>query len=476
VTIMANVKHPITSENSVKKIGETIRGFLFARSGGGGTEQSKDGSAVSLQDAASSGPANSSDSGRNHNLVSAARVQLLGLDLIREQLGAEWEKFGEKAKGHIERTLSQRLSQVDMFECVGELRYAIVFASLPEDEAKAKIALIASEIWRKLFGDAEPPRGVAIDTVVIQVDGSTRVGAIVDLIDDQQPADSNFADRPDRQPPAGGLSKQGNRTAELTLRQQSPTWQATYRPIWDVEKEVVVAFRFTPMATSESGEVLIDHEAIVELQPGTNIRRRFARADRLFIQSVSDGLKHEGRRPSRCLIICPVHYETFATRDDQRIFLGLIRELPQSFRADLILELVGVPEGSPQARLVQIVPALKHLVRDVYCRAWDNLWWFSDLAESGIAAVGFDVGELALSEKSVFERMPRFAAAVSNSGLRSYAMGIDRLSLATHAVCSGLSYVAGDAIMASTSKIEYVFRYGPRDLVYPLARSHGKGC
>ena len=183
---MVNGKHPITSDTSVKKIGETIRQFLAARSAGE-TEQSEHGRVGTREGAANPGPAGSVSSGQNP--VSAARVQMLGLDLIRQQLGAEWDKFGEKAKSHIERILSQRLSQADMFECVGELRYAIVFASLPEQEARAKVALIASEIWRKLFGDTKPPRGVEIDTVVIQVDGSTQVTAIDDLIERQQPTE-----------------------------------------------------------------------------------------------------------------------------------------------------------------------------------------------------------------------------------------------------------------------------------------------
>ena len=466
----------MNSDRSIEKIGQTIRDFLAVRSGkeeprpsssrGLNEQQSIDG----LENVGAKNPTSDQDS------HSAARVQLLGLDLIREQLGKDWERFGEKAKGHIERTLSQRLSSVDVFKCVGELRYAIVFASLPEPEANAKVALIANEIWQKLFGETEPPHGVTLDSVVVSVDASTSVDSLDDLIKEKQQAERNPKNPAGPGVAAAESVKKSDETSKSAETRPLPKWDGVYRPIWDVKREVVVAFRFTPTAKMPSGDVLRDHEVLNRRQADQEGHRPFAEGDRQFIQSVQVGLEHQGRRPSRCLVICPVHYETFTTRDDERCFLRLLRGLSSSFRADLILELVGAPEGLPYTRLTEIVTSLKPVVRCVYCRASGPAKWFLDLADAGIAAVGFDVATLNLSEKEAFDLIANFAVAASDAGLHSYATGIDRLSLATHAVCSGISYLAGDSIMRTTSKIEHVFRYGARDLVYPLARSHGKGC
>jgi hypothetical protein len=466
----------MTSDRSIEKIGQTIRDFLAVRPDKDDPRQSDGSSTGARQSVGAPAHVGTENAATDQDAHSAARVQLLGLDLIREQLGKDWEKFGEKAKGHIERTLSQRLSPVDVFKCVGELRYAIVFASLPEPEAKAKVALIASEIWQKLFGETEPPKGVTLESVVVEVDGSTSIDSLDDLIDKQQQAEPESKRAPSPGVAPEEPAQKPDAKPKPPAAEPLPKWQAVYRPIWDVEREVVVAYRFTPMAKSTSGDVLRDHDVLIQWQPDQQERRPFAGADRQFIQSVQEGLKHEGRRPSRCLMICPVHYETFITRDDERCFLRLIRDLPPSFRADLILELVGVPDGLPHARLAEIMASLKPVVRNVYCRAFNPTKWFRDLADAGIVAIGFDFAELALPEIDAFNLIPKFATAASNAGLHSYAMGIDRLSLATHAVCSGISYLAGDSIMRSTPKIEHVFRYGARDLVYPLARSHGKGC
>jgi hypothetical protein len=317
---------------------------------------------------------------------------------------------------------------------------------------------------------------VSIDTVVTRVDRSTQAAAVDGLIDDRAETEQAPAAKPDRAKSPRQPAWKPNEKTTAAPGQKPPMWQARYRPVWDVAKEVVVAYRFTPTTTLDDGQVLIDHDAAAGASSGAEEHRDLAGFDRLFIQSVRDGLQHDGRSPSRCLLICPVHYESFATREGQRIFLELISGLSPTVRADLILELVGMPDGLPQVRLAQIVPPLKQSVRAVHCRAWLNGRLLKDLADIGVAAVGFDIGDIELSEKSIFEAMPRFAAAAADVGLGSYAYGVDRLSLATHAVCSGLSHLAGDAIMRSISKIEYVFRYGPRDLVYPLARSHGKRC
>src|SRR5262249_44071915 len=107
--------------------------------------------------------------------LTSGRINLIGLNKVKERFGASWERVADRADRIARNTIERYLVKGDIYGSMqGGVAYVIVFAQLPDHQAKIKCALIGTEIARALLGE-EGTELLEIKTGTAQVDGSFKL-------------------------------------------------------------------------------------------------------------------------------------------------------------------------------------------------------------------------------------------------------------------------------------------------------------
>ena len=97
----------------------------------------------------------------NNGRITAGRLQFIGLDAIRDELGSRWPAFADRVFDIAEKTISKRIAECDVFSRDENDNFVICFAQLDEAEASFKADHIAEEIRQKFLGAGETDIGGA---------------------------------------------------------------------------------------------------------------------------------------------------------------------------------------------------------------------------------------------------------------------------------------------------------------------------
>ena len=88
-------------------------------------------------------------------VTAGGHIQLVGLEEVRQSLGARWPAARERAMATAERILASRLGPQDTFSRTDDSGFVICFADATEDDATFRAASIGREVRRRLIGDGE---------------------------------------------------------------------------------------------------------------------------------------------------------------------------------------------------------------------------------------------------------------------------------------------------------------------------------
>ncbi len=90
--------------------------------------------------------------GKSGGTVVAGRVQVIGLEEVKAELGEQWTASAARVTEVAESTIRRRLSSSDVLERTESGEFLICFASLSESEAAFKARSIAREVREKILG------------------------------------------------------------------------------------------------------------------------------------------------------------------------------------------------------------------------------------------------------------------------------------------------------------------------------------
>ena len=109
----------------------------------------------------------------NDGEIVASRLQMVGLEAIKEQLGDEWEQQAAKVILIADRVIQSHISGKDVYDRRG-LGFVICFANADSQDATAKAKAIEFEIQEKILGENLDPglAEIAAETRVLKVSAS----------------------------------------------------------------------------------------------------------------------------------------------------------------------------------------------------------------------------------------------------------------------------------------------------------------
>ena len=385
--------------------------------------------------------------GQHHTAVED-RVFLINLDRCRSRFGDKWERAQDKVHETIRSIMVARLSDQDMYIRRDSESYLLVFGSLSRKEAQLKCIIIGEEILRRLAGRESVNELVDIKTVQVADDGKVQfkdLPRIENLLEEvaEQIDQFDAADNVDNSSARANVAGFDN-------------VKFIFRPMLAVRTKMISTFMCIPIRGLKGRLCVSGYDVLGEhAGPG-----QFLELDLVTLEKVAFELSRLGERRQKSLVGLPVHFESLA---DLRRRTRYLHQCSESIGGDVdrvVFEVVGLPDGIPQVRLVDLVSSLRPHCRAVIARFTPEHRNFPAFRTSGLHAVGIDIYASLKREDALMGEMDDFAQAANRNKLKTYVSGIRSISLYTAAVAAGYDYAAGHALtsISDTAEGAYIYR------------------
>lgn len=388
-----------------------------------------------------------------HGPEAASRVHVIDFGRLRPRFGERWERSLEKIDAIATETIQRHLAPEDVFSRFGETSYLLVLARLNPHDAQLKCLLVAREIARRLVGSEGAAEEIDIEGIAIGPKGELE-----------------FRKADDPQFPAlagqGELAPESHSTVEAGCVAPGPALgdvQFVFRPLLALRGLVVSTYVCLPIRRTRG----IAFDSGYEVLPDPNDFHQVADLDLRTAGRVAleaEGLAHSG---AQALLSLPVHFETLANHQGRLPYLKFCARHLAGHAGRLIFELVNLPEGVPQSRLIELTGMLRPTARAVIARFPLARKSFAACRAAGLHAVGADIFHAEEDEAVLIRKMDQFVEAASHEGLKTYVHGIRTVSLGTAAITSGFDYVDGYAL----TSIAYAPRQAERFDLHTLYRT-----
>ncbi|MGQ9368388.1 hypothetical protein [Azospirillum sp. ST 5-10] len=401
-------------------------------------------------------------------LLSTGRVHMINLDRVREHLGPAWPAQRARVHTAADRIIARHLDPRDVQFRAGDGEYIVVFATLDREAARLVCAKIAEELHRLFVGDPDLAE-VRVATAVGTVDGSTlyETASVADLLAaagrraadpaaaepdaDASPAEAG-ADRPDDPEGRPRVLRLAGRDVDRV--------DTMFRPVWDVERQVISTYMCTPVRHFPDGSALEGAAALAAIDDP----QRLARLNADALIDTAETLDELFRNKFRLMVSVPVCFETLAARRTRQDYLALCQSIPDYLRPFITFEFLRFPAGVPNGRMTELVNEMRPFCRWIFLRVDLKQASFATLAGTGLTGVTAVVPSDRTAESRTMEDLNGFVTAAERAHLRTCVVGIASTSLALAARGAGVTFIAGDRIGRVEEIPQHMLRFGWQDL------------
>ena len=346
-----------------------------------------------------------------HGGEAAGRVYVIDLEALKVRVGKNWPKFAEKVRTLARQTIERHMTKEDLAGPYGETGFLVVFPWLSPRDAQLKCLLIAQEVGRRLFGKDDAAKNVKVRAATLTPDAHISLDPAAEI-----------------SPPAEPAARRTSALQSLDFRPQLTTaneafWdeiEFIYRPLLALRGMVVSTFICVPVRRMGEGAFFSGYQAL----PQSNSHVYTADLDRVTLAKVATDLKRMEANNIKALLCLPVHVNTMSTMHNRNIYNYLCRDHLTHFADRLIFELVELPEGIPQSRLVDLVSGLRPYSRAVIARFPLEQKSFTSFRQAGLHAVGIDVYGSREPERHLMAKLDTFVARATREYLKTYVHGL----------------------------------------------------
>jgi hypothetical protein len=397
----------------------------------------------------------------NAGTALAGRVNLLSLSHVKEHFGPSWPRVAERAERIARSAIEHNLSPGDIYAKWDDFDFLLMFAELSAEAAQVKCAVLAEQIARELVGE-EGEKLIAVKTAILRRDGDLDFEnvpvktALSQLIQDTAAigeagsagagtCEGAAQNAPDPGPQWQELittrALRTNPQVPPSLDEELAGLRVRFRPIWDATHRNAVLNQCVPLLMApESEEVCWPAEFVIG-----NDAAALARIDIATRQAAMASIARLVRQDQRVLLTVPVHFDTLGKLAARLDYIRALDRLSAVEQRLLLFELLGVPRGVLQARLLELILPLRARVYGVIARVDLNWRDFTPIAANGLRAVGLDVGAYIGPEEMLCDELLRFERNARKAGLFVYVHGV-RSRYMINALHGAIAYMSGDVI------------------------------
>lgn len=432
--------------------------------------------------------------------VTAGTIQIINLDSVRQALGDRWPRLADRVAALADMVINRRTERHDMVTRLDGPLFLIVFTRLDAAGARTKCALIAEEIERHLLGWSADFKAVRVSAAVARLTAKEVTLERLDVQDEvaralcqaakafppceqvprpmadtEKSAEATVrsdADRPwDIETPPASSAPACERFTDWYYEDRKVTISEVaflYWPVWHVRRRAIGTFLCMPVVPMGRDCLLVGSRTLADVSP-----QLVAEIDRLGLARVSEDIQALAANDHRALVSAPVHFETLATLRLRKDYLAVCANLPAVVRRHLILELVGLPDGAPEGRVIELLNVVRPFCLAINVRIRLTEMRVTALVGARVHAVGVALDEEDGDEGDLFRKMNDFTTLAEKADLKTYLHGTPSRSLSVAALCSGFDYVAGDGLATAVGTPDPAYRFNTIDLYSALLGSQG---
>lgn len=389
-------------------------------------------------------------------------VYLIELDSLRRQFGKKWDLIAGNIHETVRGTVESHMSATDACTPYTDTSYLVVYARSSRREIQLKCSLIARELARKLIGTEAAYNEIRIKRAAVDDAGRIAFNEVADI----GTAVNGPSDRPSVKDERRLIAEPQLWTDDVIDRDGI---RFIYRPLLTLRGMVVSTYICLAVKQDSAGFFFSGYE----LLPDPFNALQITDLDLLTLATAATELSCMAETGTKALLSLPVHFETIANNRNRTRHIDYCRKHLKKYADRLVFELVGLPEGVPQVRLVELVGMLRPLARAVIARFMMDRKSFDLCRSAGLHAVGVDIHYCREDEASVMRQFNRFAEAANKERLKTYVHGIHTISLNTAAIAAGFDYVDGYAITSVAKSPMSARRYDLHSMYRPLLGKAG---
>lgn len=395
---------------------------------------------------------------RRLNANQATGLYSISLERISENFGPKWQEIESRANDAVRTAIEKHLDKDDAFTKAQSYGYLLFLADDSAEVSRRKAMRAAKEIARLLVGEDDPAQILTICRAVLKPNGEF-VFEEIDFDPSETAPVATSEAQPQKAPmPFDGLFGQP------TLKDV----QVRYCPVWDARNGAVITHRCMAAVPRPGGGITTSEEAMRGLQNMHKAETILA-LDRLVLaHAIRDAAKLYAEGLQSYLTL-PIHFESLATTQRRLELMATLRQVPQEVAKCITYEIVDLPVGAPQGRIMDLVSPLQSLGRAVAARLPIGTESVRNLSNTGIQAVGLNLEATHSAEFRLFKELDRFSALAKRHGLMTYVVGIRSVSLVSAALGAGFTYVSGAPIAGISEQIERPYWFSVRNLYERLA-------
>lgn len=374
------------------------------------------------------------------------------IDLVdlRRRFAARWPMMQEKARHFIEGLFARRLGANDLYLAIEGDRFWLFLTDVERATAERQARRIAAEITERLCGLI--PGGVACRLDKPCFDLVAGLDGVVDWAMLAQRLAASMAGPPDvAAASAAGMT-------------------AHYTPVLSPKKRRVSIHALSIHGPSMEGPSI--HRVAAAGKTGSAVVAADDAQDAAGdCRAMAEAAAMLADRSFRAALAIRLHYTTLGTMRHRQELMLACRRLPSEARRRLLVEIIGLPETLPQARVRELVSYLRPFTLGVLVavepaalarqaqtatRSTGRPADLDHLASTGIAALSLD-----LAGSARVASVPALIGRAERLGLRTLChVGTDRRALRA-ALVAGIDLIGGESLFEGGPRPAPIIATGP---------------
>ncbi len=363
--------------------------------------------------------------------IAAGSVNVISVEAIRERSGERWPRKREQVESFVERAFLKQAGACVIVAALNEVEFLSIQPDASRLEALGHSAAVLKETLSFFLGKVDGQ-----DVRILQVTGHAAGDLSVEPVDCSRwldasapPSGAVEASEPPAQAPLPAvqldqLAWAGTQTSRIALA-----------PIWNIAQEVVASFLMQPTVYLTS--------SLERVEPSPLAAEQLVSAG---IGQARAWLSEAGARGTRFALHLPLPFLGVSSTNARYRVQRQLTDMPAELRKLVVLDLMGIEEGVPYARMAETVSALKPFCRAVLARAASPAAKLAQWRNCRLDGVTLDCHALDPGDRMSMARLASFADEAGKVSRTIVGYGLANRSLTLAAWAAGFSHVTGDAV------------------------------
>lgn len=352
-------------------------------------------------------------------------LQHFDLARLKARLGPRWPELRQRAIALLQSGLARHAGPDDLQLDDGDTGYFAIRAAPERGQIERQAGLLAAEVTARLCGTIPGGAIIRVTTLPLDPDWAfAGLGSAAHLVERL------------------GEFARGGSAIPAAMSSLPGDLRAGFRPILQLRKRLVSAYRLTPRLGGRCQEAALAAASPLAL-------------DSWAMHQVLELLQEPPQLRDPALVV-PVHYPTLATMGARETYSQLGRQLPQRSRRQLIIEVLDLPEGLARARVQELLSHLRPLCLALVVRVPRLPSAIEHLLGCGVYGLSV-AANWPVADTSMQGALTTLAGSARIAGMRSMLVDVPNPGLCRTAHAAGIDHVCGDLLMPPLTRLGRAF-------------------